>query len=1414
MAGETGSSDAPVATVSLSDDEEMAEVTPPVAQQPTGTEANGGKNATPIELVRRPGPASQMRVRRDVPLFMSCDDDPLTEVQANNAQRLAREFGKSMKKLENLAAAGARITPQENGQVQFRVTTTTTVTNASVSSAAGPRLPVLPSVPLTLPRLPVGLPPNNGPTPLTPVMAPSSFRYLLDPRTGRILGTINTSTAHGATTNVLTSLPNSVSRAPLPVRMGGTRMVMSTPRLPGPRMSTPRLTSPRLSAAVPHPPLSAPGPRASASYRARRPVPHAVAIRSGAPPVPPRPTAPQPPVVDLTESAPAADVPQSRSDRTKHPFPALAVTPKPQKMVQNPSAKRSELDVKVKSLLVYSPAKFTEWLIQMGLVPSEQYATSPHGQPFKLKLGMYSDSKKFPHSGGYVWISEKHLTATAQLVSVFRGSIFELTTQPPMVVLKLIYHWCCQTNIQNVVQWVKVDQATVSQYYQALRGVCTATVHDEVSSLGGPGKSVEIGVISLGTTSSDGCKREVKVEVLGILDRHTGCIRLRATEPAKNVTLASRFAQIFKPLPIWINQNSHIVTDFSIDRQRLKMMGFTIVTQNATTSPKRAQTNIQIMEYLKKVVPKMFQNTLSVLSTNTIQQFLDELSFREVIAHYPLLSFNTIISKISDVTAIARTQNTTFSARIKEITDEPFRDWRMSTVRPPSKPSGIDSGPGNGLVEPNSKRTPLKHPAITQLNSNSSGNNKRKSSSVNSSEEVVAKKPKSSNKPEIDMESFYYGTIEGASEILSGEFKADMVFKCHLCKKIYMNNIEFMKHLSLHVESERAAAVDLVDLCQCKYCFKDFDTPFGLQTHLDRVHFMKGFEFVCRICDQGFETKPLLLAHMEAFHVGSELPYGCHICAYRSSFHRDVIDHFQESHDRTDKLQCPRCLKTFTLCSDKGYSSNVAVSFVQHLQEHQDKKLTCKKCCLTFLKDGSMRKHIERDHASYRSFEKLERYTYMGNETPLKIPKPIERNVRLAVRKPAWIKSVQQQTAFAGQNLEDLIIYDVESENCSECGVKLVQKSHFTAYLCCTKCRFSTCCAKSMSAHVEIFHKSPGKPEFTLGVPCIQSKDMYCCCGFKSPSGNKMAKHLALNGCLSAYPSREVAKKARKGRSSASHSSSSSSWAVFNKVSAKETDDDDDKIESYDPNEVMAKAYLKPLESKEEKKPSGQEGPLAFLGLQRKPSMDDEESNSKTDVDSIRLSNAHSSHPSVDEDEETAQGQSKETHSNSKDKPSPFDELLVDKQSSSGLEDDSNPAKSTSYAEESKASMNPLHDMESSTFDEDSQTLSLEPSTFNGVNEPDTHHEEDDILGSFHEDSNTSLRTPNPPSEDMDPNTFDDLRSTNDNLNGGTSGDLESALEDWNEDCEMEPLTLENDDDDDDQGDSSHVEGIGENASL
>ena len=112
---------------------------------------------------------------------------------------------------------------------------------------------------------------------------------------------------------------------------------------------------------------------------------------------------------------------------------------------------------------------------------------------------MYSDSKKFPNSGGYVWLSDD---SRNRYVSVFKGSLFETIIQPPSVLMKMIYHWVCQTSLNNVLTWVKVDHNTIDTFYRHMRCICVATVQEEIINLGGDDKAVELGVISLGTTTT------------------------------------------------------------------------------------------------------------------------------------------------------------------------------------------------------------------------------------------------------------------------------------------------------------------------------------------------------------------------------------------------------------------------------------------------------------------------------------------------------------------------------------------------------------------------------------------------------------------------------------------------------------------------------------------------------------------------------------------------------------------------------------------------------------------------------------------------------------------------------------------------------------------------------------------------
>jgi len=74
-----------------------------------------------------------------------------------------------------------------------------------------------------------------------------------------------------------------------------------------------------------------------------------------------------------------------------------------------------------------------------------------------------------------------------------------------------------------------------------------------------------------------------------------------------------------------------ILTDFTVDRATLQDLGFYYIVQKtlSTVTSDDRLNNRTIMEYLRRTVPKVFQNTLSLLSTACIQQFLDELVWRE-----------------------------------------------------------------------------------------------------------------------------------------------------------------------------------------------------------------------------------------------------------------------------------------------------------------------------------------------------------------------------------------------------------------------------------------------------------------------------------------------------------------------------------------------------------------------------------------------------------------------------------------------------------------------------------------------------------------------------------------------------------------------------------------------------------------
>ena len=142
--------------------------------------------------------------------------------------------------------------------------------------------------------------------------------------------------------------------------------------------------------------------------------------------------------------------------------------------------------------------------------------------------------------------------------------------------------------------------------------------------------------------------------------------------------------------------------------------------------------------------------------------------------------------------------------------------------------------------------------------------------------------------------------------------------------------------LPLEATTAPTTAVDLSDLSQCKYCLKDFESNFTLQKHMDDSHYKSNSQFVCRICNIAFPQALHLVSHMQKIHVRAELPYACQVCGFRTSSHREAVDHFIEQHDRTDKLQCPRCLKIFCLFSDNLVQTCLIFEYAQKTFDSMD----------------------------------------------------------------------------------------------------------------------------------------------------------------------------------------------------------------------------------------------------------------------------------------------------------------------------------------------------------------------------------------------------------------------------------------------------------------------------------------------
>jgi hypothetical protein len=594
---------------------------------------------------------------------------------------------------------------------------------------------------------------------------------------------------------------------------------------------------------------------------------------------------------------------------------------------------RADLDSRVKALLSSSPAKFTEWLLQKGLIPLEH--TCPIHKS-KYQLGKYSGDgpiPKEPLSGGYVWISsccpDNGNGTGGNTISVFQGSIFESALYNPPSIIKLIYHWACQTSAPNVLQWVKpVSSYYLKNFYTLLRSVCVAALHEFCPLMGGPGKYVEVGIITLGSALNT--PKSFKIEILGAFDPVSRVIRLKVLNPGDTI----HRSHLLWPLSHWVDKESSLLIDSSIDRELVTSLGFSTVIQSGSGGPSLSPppptpTNVNVMNYLKHVVPKMLQNTLCVLSKPLIQQFLDELSWREMWGRSSASTFDTILTHLGLMTKWEEGER--LISRLNRISLSPFEEWscrrkRRDTTLASAKAKAKKRSATTTDLDLDRDRVDL--------------------------HEYLNTSPRT-----LSLFTYYFAECinedfpRGRNR--AHEFPPNL--SCPFCSKPFLTNLEVIPHLLIHLSSLGSGTEVL-----CEYCLTEVRTQTALRAHVDEAHKMLKVPFPCVICQEGFQSSRALTVHMWEGHCRLDMPHACGICDYRSSRQTDVVDHFKAEHGGTDSVLCPLCVKLIFI---SGKAPNSLKALVTHLEGHTRSSggggKKCPQCSVSFIHDAAFRRHLK-----------------------------------------------------------------------------------------------------------------------------------------------------------------------------------------------------------------------------------------------------------------------------------------------------------------------------------------------------------------------------------------------------------------------------------------------------------------------
>ncbi|XP_054162701.1 uncharacterized protein LOC128960605 [Oppia nitens] len=504
---------------------------------------------------------------------------------------------------------------------------------------------------------------------------------------------------------------------------------------------------------------------------------------------------------------------------------------------------------------------------------------------------------------------------------------------PTSKLLFIIYYWSIQVDVEDLIKTGQIEMGPekIFNVWQQLQKVCSFALRTKDAKLGSKVMDVEVATIKVG-----------QCVVLGAMEDKTRRVKV-AVFALKNNNSAGVLKLMIQTLIKWLDKNITIKTCES-KFTTLNINGFKVqmISKNVILPTNKNLSLTSIGGYLTHHLSKFFKDfDLSSLGLEIIQNILDELLWRERYGTNPYTAFYNIIKHIGEQCGLRKNHYTT---NIVNNTSFETTDTSASL-----NTNNIQTYSSNRVINRQINIPVL--PVLDETNS-------------------------------VFVDEYFYSSLKLKTTSQVNNTQEEVSNKdsiqCHLCQ-MFFNNILIVKHLLEHLEVERGGRVRKGDNneSECKHCLRFF-TKRSLHMH-EELTTLKVIPFSCRICLMPYYARQPFIQHMKTTHYAGEMPYYCDICSYRSSFQKNLLDHFEDSHTNECQIMCPFCIRVFHLAKFKNFSQFI----YRHIQNHYAvaSVYDCEKCGLTFATKPDLKDHYFRGHNLSNTIdEKFEIQTFVVQE--------------------------------------------------------------------------------------------------------------------------------------------------------------------------------------------------------------------------------------------------------------------------------------------------------------------------------------------------------------------------------------------------------------------------------------------------